>query len=229
MYSNDDDRQREEQRRRDDDAAYARREQEQRNHAEANARRDQQDREWDEQRQQKRADDERHDREWEDWHKRQAGGGGYAPHSPSPSQSSSSQATSVSGGSSDGGLIGLAMLLLLLAAPPFLAYAALDELVRKFPGYAVNPSFAGQVAGVFVQTLRGEWALELHKLLKTSWRFNAYLPLFLYAVGIWVTLGATPWFVRQMFRIHAAVGLAVTLALVSVIGFYFYVSWYFSP
>ena len=83
MYSNDDDRRRDEQRRweeqrrdeqrqRDDDAAYARRQQEQRDHEQAWARKDAQARELHAQEQQGRADDERHDRDWDEWRKQQA-------------------------------------------------------------------------------------------------------------------------------------------------------------
>ena len=226
MYSNDDDRRRDEQRRweeqrrdeqrrRDDAAAYERRQQEQRDH---------------EQEQQGRADDERHDRDWDEWRKQQAArSGAYA--APASSPSSAPQATSSSGRSGDdglGGLVGLAILLLLLAMPPLLAFAALEEFIQKFPRYAVDPSFGGKVAGFFVQALGGEWAKTLHKWVDTSFRRKDYWHMFLYGAGVWVILACGLSLIRQMFRVHVMAGLVTMLALLGSMGLFMYVSWHFS-
>ena len=228
MYSNDDeqrrwdDQQRQEQRRRDDEAAYARRQQEQRNHAEAYARRDAQDREWDAQRRQEREDDERHDQEWNEWRKRQAGPAGHAAHS--QRQSVPLRTTSTPNGK---GLMGLVVWSVLLAVP-FVVYLALNELIQKFPRYAMDPSVAGQMARVFVQTLGGEWAQTLHRLIKMSWWRKDFGILLLYGIGVWVVLVCLALLLNLMFRIHAAVGFVASLALVSAMGLFFYVLGHFS-
>ena len=235
MYSNDDDRRRDEQRRdeqrrSDDAAAYERRQQEQRDHEQAWARKDAQARELYAQEQQRRADDERHDRDWDEWRKQQAArSGAYA--APASAPSSAPQATSSSRGSGDdglGGLVGLAMLLLLLAMPPLLAFAALEEFIQKFPRYAVDPSFGGQVAGFFVQTLGGEWPKTLHKWVDTSFRRKDYWHMFLYGAGVWVILACGLSLIRQMFRVHVMAGLVTMLALLGSMGLFMYVSWHFS-
>ena len=241
MYSNDDDRRRDEQRRwdeqrrdeqrqRDDDAAYARRQQEQRDHEQAWARKDAQARELHAQEQQRRADDERHDRDWDEWRKQQAArSGAYA--APASSSSSAPQATSSAGRSGDdglGALVGLAMLLLLLAMPPLLVFAALEEFIQKFPRYAVDPSFSGQVAGFFVQALGVEWAKTLHKWIETSFRHKDYWHMFLYGAGVWVILACGLSLIRQMFRVHVMAGLVIMLALLGPMVLVMYVSWHFS-
>ena len=247
MYSNDDDRRRDEQRRweeqrrdeqrrhdeqrrRDDAVAYQRRQQEQRDHEQAWARKDAQARELHAQEQQRRADDERHDRDWDEWRKQQtARSGAYA--APASSPSSAPQATSSSGQSGDdglGALVGLAILLLLLAMPPLLAFAVLEEFIQKFPRYAVDPSFGGQVAGFFVQTLGGEWAKTLHKWVDTSFRRKDYWQMFLYGAGVWVILACGLSLIRQMFRVHVMAGLVTMLALLGPMGLFMYVSWHFS-
>ncbi len=241
MYSNDDDRRRDEQRRweeqrrdeqrqRDDDAAYARRQQEQRDHEQAWARKDAQARELHAQEQQRRADDERHDRDWDEWRKQQAArSGAYA--APASSSSSAPQATSSAGRSGDdglGALVGLAILLLLLAMPPLLVFAALEEFIQKFPRYAVDPSFSGQVAGFFVQALGVEWAKTLHKWIETSFRHKDYWHMFLYGAGVWVILACGLSLIRQMFRVHVMAGLVTMLALLGPMVLVMYVSWHFS-
>lgn len=241
MYSNDDDRRRDEQRRweeqrrdeqrqRDDDAAYARRQQEQRDHEQAWARKDAQARELHAQEQQRRADDERHDRDWDEWRKQQAArSGAYA--APASSSSSAPQATSSAGRSGDdglGALVGLAILLLLLAMPPLLVFAALDEFIQKFPRYAVDPSFSGQVAGFFVQALGVEWAKTLHKWIETSFRHKDYWHMFLYGAGVWVILACGLSLIRQMFRVHVMAGLVTMLALLGPMVLFMYMSWHFS-
>lgn len=241
MYSNDDDRRRDEQRRweeqrrdeqrqRDDDAAYARRQQEQRDHEQAWARKDAQARELHAQEQQRRADDERHDQDWDEWRKQQAArSGAYA--APASSSSSAPQATSSAGRSGDdglGALVGLAMLLLLLAMPPLLVFAALEEFIQKFPRYAVDPSFSGQVAGFFVQALGVEWAKTLHKWIETSFRHKDYWHMFLYGAGVWVILACGLSLIRQMFRVHVMAGLVTMLALLGPMVLVMYVSWHFS-
>ena len=241
MYSNDDDRRRDEQRRweeqrrdeqrqRDDDAAYARRQQEQRDHEQAWARKDAQARELHAQAQQRRADDERHDQDWDEWRKQQAArSGAYA--APASSSSSAPQATSSAGRSGDdglGALVGLAMLLLLLAMPPLLVFAALEEFIQKFPRYAVDPSFSGQVAGFFVQALGVEWAKTLHKWIETSFRHKDYWHMFLYGAGVWVILACGLSLIRQMFRVHVMAGLVTMLALLGPMVLVMYVSWHFS-
>ena len=241
MYSNDDDRRRDEQRRweeqrrdeqrqRDDDAAYARRQQEQRDHEQAWARTDAQARESHAQEQQRRADDERHDQDWDEWRKQQAArSGAYA--APASSSSSAPQATSSAGRSGDdglGALVGLAMLLLLLAMPPLLAFAVLEEFIQKFPRYAVDPSFSGQVAGFFVQALGVEWAKTLHKWIETSFRHKDYWHMFLYGAGVWVILACGLSLIRQMFRVHVMAGLVTMLALLGPMVLVMYVSWHFS-
>lgn len=241
MYSNDDDRRRDEQRRweeqrrdeqrrRDEAAAYERRQQEQRVHEQAWARKDAQARELYAQEQQRRADDERHDRDWDEWRKQQAArSGAYA--APASSPSSAPQTTSSSRGSGDdglGGLVGLAMLLLLLAMPPLLAFAALEVFIQKFPRYAVDPSFGGQVAGFFVQALGGEWAKTLHKWVDTSFRRKDYWQMFLYGAGVWVILACGLSLIRQMFRVHVMAGLVTMLALLGPMGLFMYVCWHFS-
>ena len=240
MYSNDDDRRRDEQRRweeqrrdeqrrRDDDAAYARRQQEQRDHEQAWARKDAQARESHAQEQQRRADDELHDRDWDEWRKQQAArSGAYAAPASAPS---APQATSSSGRSGDdglGGLVGLAMLLLLLAMPPLLAFAVLEEFIQKFPRYAVDPSFSGQVAGFFVQALGVEWAKTLHKWIETSFRHKDYWHMFLYGAGVWVILACGLSLIRQMFRVHVMAGLVTMLALLGPMVLFMYMSWHFS-
>lgn len=241
MYSNDDDRRRDEQRRweeqrrdeqrqRDDDAAYARRQQEQRDHEQAWARKDAQARELHAQEQQRRADDERHDRDWDEWRKQQAArSGAYA--APASSSSSAPQATSSAGRSGDdglGALVGLAILLLLLAMPPLLAFAVLEEFIQKFPRYAVDPSFSGQVAGFFVQALGVEWAKTLHKWIETSFRHKDYWHMFLYGAGVWVILACGLSLIRQMFRVHVMAGLVTMLALLGPMVLFMYMSWHFS-
>lgn len=247
MYSNDDDRRRDEQRRweeqrrdeqrrhdeqrrRDDAVAYQRRQQEQRDHEQAWARKDAQARELHAQEQERRADDERHDRDWDEWRKQQtARSGAYA--APASSPSSAPQATSSSGQSGDdglGALVGLAILLLLLAMPPLLAFAVLEEFIQKFPRYAVDPSFGGQVAGFFVQTLGGEWAKTLHKWVDTSFRRKDYWQMFLYGAGVWVILACGLSLIRQMFRVHVMAGLVTMLALLGPMVLVMYVSWHFS-
>lgn len=247
MYSNDDDRRRDEQRRweeqrrdeqrrhdeqrrRDDAVAYQRRQQEQRDHEQAWARKDAQARELHAQEQERRADDERHDRDWDEWRKQQtARSGAYA--APASSPSSAPQATSSSRQSGDdglGALVGLAILLLLLAMPPLLAFAVLEEFIQKFPRYAVDPSFGGQVAGFFVQTLGGEWAKTLHKWVDTSFRRKDYWQMFLYGAGVWVILACGLSLIRQMFRVHVMAGLVTMLALLGPMGLFMYVSWHFS-
>ena len=241
MYSNDDDRRRDEQRRweeqrrdeqrrRGDATARERRQQEQRDHEQAWARKDAQARELHAQEQQGRADDERHDRDWDEWRKQQAArSGAYA--APASSPSSAPQATSSSGRSGDdglGGLVGLAILLLLLAMPPLLAFAALEEFIQKFPRYAVDPSFGGKVAGFFVQALGGEWAKTLHKWVDTSFRRKDYWHMFLYGAGVWVILACGLSLIRQMFRVHVMAGLVTMLALLGSMGLFMYVSWHFS-
>ena len=241
MYSNDDDRRRDEQRRweeqrrdeqrqRDDDAAYARRQQEQRDHEQAWARKDAQARELHAQAQQRRADDERHDRDWDEWRKQQAArSGAYA--APASSSSSAPQATSSAGRSGDdglGALVGLAILLLLLAMPPLLVFAALEEFIQKFPRYAVDPSFSGQVAGFFVQALGVEWAKTLHKWIETSFRHKDYWHMFLYGAGVWVILACGLSLIRQMFRVHVMAGLVTMLALLGPMVLFMYMSWHFS-
>ncbi len=241
MYSNDDDRRRDEQRRweeqrrdeqrqRDDDAAYARRQQEQRDHEQAWARKDAQARELHAQEQQRRADDERHDRDWDEWRKQQAArSGAYA--ASASSSSSAPQATSSAGRSGDdglGALVGLAILLLLLAMPPLLVFAALEEFIQKFPRYAVDPSFSGQVAGFFVQALGVEWAKTLHKWIETSFRHKDYWHMFLYGAGVWVILACGLSLIRQMFRVHVMAGLVTMLALLGPMVLFMYMSWHFS-
>ena len=240
MYSNDDDRRRDEQRRweeqrrdeqrqRDDDAAYERRQQEQRDHEQAWARKDAQARESHAQEQQRRADDELHDRDWDEWRKQQAArSGAYAAPASAPS---APQATSSSGRSGDdglGGLVGLAILLLLLAMPPLLAFAVLEEFIQKFPRYAVDPSFSGQVAGFFVQALGVEWAKTLHKWIETSFRHKDYWHMFLYGAGVWVILACGLSLIRQMFRVHVMAGLVTMLALLGPMVLFMYMSWHFS-
>lgn len=240
MYSNDDDRRRDEQRRleeqrrdeqrrRDDAAAYERRQQEQRDHEQAWARKDAQARESHAQEQQRRADDELHDRDWDEWRKQQAArSGAYAAPASAPS---APQATSSSGRSGDdglGGLVGLAILLLLLAMPPLLVFAALEEFIQKFPRYAVDPSFSGQVAGFFVQALGVEWAKTLHKWIETSFRHKDYWHMFLYGAGVWVILACGLSLIRQMFRVHVMAGLVTMLALLGPMVLFMYMSWHFS-
>ena len=240
MYSNDDDRRRDEQRRweeqrrdeqrrRDDAAAYERRQQEQRDHEQAWARKDAQARESHAQEQQRRADDELHDRDWDEWRKQQAArSGAYAAPASAPS---APQATSSSGRSGDdglGGLVGLAILLLLLAMPPLLAFAVLEEFIQKFPRYAVDPSFSGQVAGFFVQALGVEWAKTLHKWIETSFRHKDYWHMFLYGAGVWVILACGLSLIRQMFRVHVMAGLVTMLALLGPMVLFMYMSWHFS-
>lgn len=240
MYSNDDDRRRDEQRRweeqrrdeqrqRDDDAAYARRQQEQRDHEQAWARKDAQARELHAQEQQRLAGNERHDRDWDEWRKQQAArSGAYAAPASAPS---APQGTSSSGRSGDdglGGLVGLAILLLLLAMPPLLAFAVLEEFIQKFPRYAVDPSFSGQVAGFFVQALGVEWAKTLHKWIETSFRHKDYWHMFLYGAGVWVILACGLSLIRQMFRVHVMAGLVSMLALLGPMVLVMYVSWHFS-
>lgn len=240
MYSNDDDRRRDEQRRweeqrrdeqrrRDDAAAYERRQQEQRDHEQAWARKDAQARESHAQEQQRRADDELHDRDWDEWRKQQAArSGAYAAPASAPS---APQGTSSSGRSGDdglGGLVGLAILLLLLAMPPLLAFAVLEEFIQKFPRYAVDPSFSGQVAGFFVQALGVEWAKTLHKWIETSFRHKDYWHMFLYGAGVWVILACGLSLIRQMFRVHVMAGLVTMLALLGPMVLFMYMSWHFS-
>ena len=240
MYSNDDDRRRDEQRRweeqrrdeqrqRDDAAAYERRQQEQRDHEQAWARKDAQARESHAQEQQRLAGNERHDRDWDEWRKQQAArSGAYAAPASAPS---APQGTSSSGRSGDdglGGLVGLAILLLLLAMPPLLAFAVLEEFIQKFPRYAVDPSFSGQVAGFFVQALGVEWAKTLHKWIETSFRHKDYWHMFLYGAGVWVILACGLSLIRQMFRVHVMAGLVTMLALLGPMVLVMYVSWHFS-
>ena len=240
MYSNDDDRRRDEQhrleeqrrdeqRRRDDNAAYERKQQEQRENAQAWARKEAQARESHAQEQQRLAGNERHDRDWDEWRKQQAArSGAYAAPASAPS---APQGTSSSGRSGDdglGGLVGLAILLLLLAMPPLLAFAVLEEFIQKFPRYAVDPSFSGQVAGFFVQALGGEWAKTLHKWVDTSFRRKDYWHMFLYGAGVWVILACGLSLIRQMFRVHVMAGLVTMLALLGSMGLFMYVSWHFS-
>lgn len=240
MYSNDDDRRRDEQRRweeqrrdeqrrRDDAAAYERRQQEQRENAQAWARKEAQARESHAQEQQRLAGNERHDRDWDEWRKQQAArSGAYAAPASAPS---APQGTSSSGRSGDdglGGLVGLAILLLLLAMPPLLAFAVLEEFIQKFPRYAVDPSFSGQVAGFFVQALGVEWAKTLHKWIETSFRHKDYWHMFLYGAGVWVILACGLSLIRQMFRVHVMAGLVTMLALLGPMVLVMYVSWHFS-
>lgn len=240
MYSNDDDRRRDEQRRleeqrrdeqrrRDDNAAYERKQQEQRENAQAWARKDAQARELHAQEQQRLAGNERHDRDWDEWRKQQAArSGAYAAPASAPS---APQGTSSSGRSGDdglGGLVGLAILLLLLAMPPLLAFAVLEEFIQKFPRYAVDPSFSGQVAGFFVQALGVEWAKTLHKWIETSFRHKDYWHMFLYGAGVWVILACGLSLIRQMFRVHVMAGLVIMLALLGPMVLVMYVSWHFS-
>ncbi len=240
MYSNDDDRRRDEQhrleeqrrdeqRRRDDNAAYERKQQEQRENAQAWARKEAQARESHAQEQQRLAGNERHDRDWDEWRKQQAArSGAYAAPASAPS---APQGTSSSGRSGDdglGGLVGLAILLLLLAMPPLLAFAVLEEFIQKFPRYAVDPSFSGQVAGFFVQALGVEWAKTLHKWIETSFRHKDYWHMFLYGAGVWVILACGLSLIRQMFRVHAMAGLVTMLALLGPMVLVMYVSWHFS-
>ena len=240
MYSNDDDRRRDEQhrleeqrrdeqRRRDDNAAYERKQQEQRENAQAWARKEAQARESHAQEQQRLAGNERHDRDWDEWRKQQAArSGAYAAPASAPS---APQGTSSSGRSGDdglGGLVGLAILLLLLAMPPLLAFAVLEEFIQKFPRYAVDPSFSGQVAGFFVQALGGEWAKTLHKWIETSFRHKDYWHMFLYGAGVWVILACGLSLIRQMFRVHVMAGLVTMLALLGPMVLVMYVSWHFS-
>ena len=240
MYSNDDDRRRDEQRRleeqrrdeqrrRDDNAAYERKQQEQRENAQAWARKEAQARESHAQEQQRLAGNERHDRDWDEWRKQQAArSGAYAAPASAPS---APQGTSSSGRSGDdglGGLVGLAILLLLLAMPPLLAFAVLEEFIQKFPRYAVDPSFSGQVAGFFVQALGVEWAKTLHKWIETSFRHKDYWHMFLYGAGVWVILACGLSLIRQMFRVHAIAGLVTMLALLGPMVLVMYVSWHFS-
>ena len=240
MYSNDDDRRRDEQRRleeqrrdeqrrRDDNAAYERKQQEQRENAQAWARKEAQARESHAQEQQRLAGNERHDRDWDEWRKQQAArSGAYAAPASAPS---APQGTSSSGRSGDdglGGLVGLAILLLLLAMPPLLAFAVLEEFIQKFPRYAVDPSFSGQVAGFFVQALGVEWAKTLHKWIETSFRHKDYWHMFLYGAGVWVILACGLSLIRQMFRVHVMAGLVTMLALLGPMVLFMYMSWHFS-
>lgn len=240
MYSNDDDRRRDEQhrleeqrrdeqRRRDDNAAYERKQQEQRENAQAWARKEAQARESHAQEQQRLAGNERHDRDWDEWRKQQAArSGAYAAPASAPS---APQGTSSSGRSGDdglGGLVGLAILLLLLAMPPLLAFAVLEEFIQKFPRYAVDPSFSGQVAGFFVQALGVEWAKTLHKWIETSFRHKDYWHMFLYGAGVWVILACGLSLIRQMFRVHVMAGRVTMLALLGPMVLVMYVSWHFS-
>ncbi len=73
-----------------------------------------------------------------------------------------------------GGLVGLAILLLLLAMPPLLAFAVLEEFIQKVSPLCGGPFFSGQVAGFFVQALGVEWAKTLHKWIETSFRHKDY-------------------------------------------------------
>ena len=240
MYSNDDDRRRDEQhrleeqrrdeqRRRDDNAAYERKQQEQRENAQAWARKEAQARESHAQEQQRLAGNERHDRDWDEWRKQQAArSGAYAAPASAPS---APQGTSSSGRSGDdglGGLVGLAILLLLLAMPPLLAFAVLEEFIQKFPRYAVDPSFSGQVAGFFVQALGVEWAKTLHKWIETSFRHKDYWHMFLYGAGVWVILACGLSLIRQMFRVHVMAGLVTMLALLGPMVLFMYMPWHFS-
>ena len=120
------------------------------------------------------------------------------------------------------------MLLLLLAMPPLLVFAALEEFIQKFPRYAVDPSFSGQVAGFFVQALGVEWAKTLHKWIETSFRHKDYWHMFLYGAGVWVILACGLSLIRQMFRVHVMAGLVTMLALLGPMVLVMYVSWHFS-
>ena len=240
MYSNDDDRRRDEQRRweeqrrdeqrrRDDDAAYERKQQEQRENAQAWARKEAQARESHAQEQQRRADDERHDRDWDEWRKQQAArSGAYAVPASAPSAPQSTSSSGRSGDDGLGALVGLAILLLLLAMPPLLAFAVLEEFIQKFPRYAVDPSFSGQVAGFFVQALGVEWAKTLYKWIDTSFRHKDYWHMFLYGAGVWMILACGLSLIRQMFRVHVMAGLVTMLALLGPMVLFMYMSWHFS-
>lgn len=240
MYSNDDDRRRDEQRRleeqrrdeqrrRDDNAAYERKQQEQRENAQAWARKETQARESHAQEQQRLAGNERHDRDWDEWRKQQAArSGAYAAPASAPSAPQGASSSGRSGDDGLGGLVGLAILLLLLAMPPLLAFAVLEEFIQKFPRYAVDPSFSGQVAGFFVQALGVEWAKTLHKWIETSFRHKDYWHMFLYGAGVWVILACGLSLIRQMFRVHVMAGLVTMLALLGPMVLVMYVSWHFS-
>lgn len=244
MYSNDDDRRRDEQRRweeqqyreqqrRDDEAAYARRQQEQRNHAEFYARREAQAQEWEAEKQQNRADNERRDQDWNDWRKQQAGQGGYAAHAPSYAQpepqSFPLQAAAAPDGNGLVGLVAFALLLAVAFAVPALVFLALYELLYRFPLYALDPSFAGKVARAFVQALGSEWMQTLYQFIHTSVRRRAYGPLFLYGAGVWgVVLIGVPLVLGLTYRIHVAVGRIAVLALITVVGLFVYVLAHFS-
>ena len=240
MYSNDDDRRRDEQhrleeqrrdeqRRRDDNAAYERKQQEQRENAQAWARKEAQARESHAQEQQRLAGNERHDRDWDEWRKQQAArSGAYAAPASAPSAPQGTSSSRRSGDDGLGGLVGLAILLLLLAMPPLLAFAVLEEFIQKFPRYAVDPSFSGQVAGFFVQALGVEWAKTLHKWIETSFRHKDYWHMFLYGAGVWVILACGLSLIRQMFRVHVMAGLVTMLALLGPMVLVMYVSWHFS-
>ena len=246
MYSNDDDQRRRDdeaayQRRREaDDAAYQRRSEEERrvNEMLLRQKREQQDSVNDQFRRERNEEAQRHGEDWADWRKRQeesakrgnlpstsavCGSNPPAVHSPSTTY----QHPWVEG---SGGLFRLGIVLAIIFAPPIAIYAALGTLIQKFPLYAADPSFSGVVANAFIKGL-GPWTKELqesHFYLARAWRFKNYWTLFFYGVAVWLFIWATIWLLLRIFRVHRALGVVCTLALLIPMGFFIYVVVHFS-
>jgi hypothetical protein len=190
------------------------------------------------QREQRKQDHQQHVRDSDDWHKTLSdrlkyggvqpsltGNTQTAPHPPG-------SATAASAHISDDGdrsILYLSLLLALVVAPPFMVYSALGSLVREFPHYAADHSFAGQVAKVFVQGL-WQWSHELeafHWLLSFRLRNTWGWDVFFYGVKVWLLVGAVLFLLWCLFRVHKALGLAAIVALLGPIGLFLYVQLHF--
>ena len=173
---------------------------------------------------QRQKDDQRTAQEWDEWQKTQAErtklGGvplGWTRKISTTPDAPGSSATATSRSSDDGewSFVFLGMLLALIAAPPFLAYLALGSLLRKFPRYVADPSFAGQVAKSFVQGRR-LWSDELEAF---HWRLSFKLQarrgwdVFFYTVQVWLCAGIVLLFLWCLFRVHKVLGLAASATL----------------
>lgn len=242
--------------RRDDDAAYARRQEEDERYLQAFYRqRDEKDRQLARDTQKNHEEYERKKQDYEEWLKKEQEQGrqtairlqrGHEDFEAWLEQQSRLSRPSDSGASKSSGsnnifppdthpVVALGILILALAVaymifiiPLALIHGALTDLVVRFPRYAMDPSFAGQLADIFARAFNGPWAQELLKTIDTLWKGKDWIAKLLWSGALWLAFFIGLTILTSLFRAHKKLGAAVSLMLVGVSGLYIYVSMHFS-
>jgi len=228
-------RQRDEQRRRAEEEGYWRRKEEEQRHQ---LNREKQTREEilndvSKSKQEREAELQRHQQEWDDQRKKQHDQENQASTPPPRAQASSATPSIAASPSAfthpwDDDFVGLfrfALGITVIFAPPFLAYTALRLLVVKFPGYASDPSFAGAVASAFVEAF-GVVGLQLKQLY---WALSGGLgwPIFWFSVAVWVVMLLLAWVPYALFHVRRTLGLAAGAVMLTPVGLLAYVAVHF--